>query len=109
MDGYVYLLHLDRPISDRHTARHYIGFCSDLAARIQKHERGNGSRFMNVARERGIGFTVVRVWRGDRVFERWLKNKKNAPCLCPVCTKKPVQYTIFDLTPEQIVSELIPF
>lgn len=30
-------------------------------------------------------FRVARTWRGDRNFERRLKNRKNAPRLCPIC------------------------
>jgi hypothetical protein len=42
-----------------------------------------------VAKERGIGFDVVRIWEdGDKNFERKLKNRKNSPKLCPICNPK---------------------
>lgn len=90
--GYVYLLHFDRPIAPGHPTQHYIGYASDLAHRIQAHARGryngggNGcARLCEVAKERGIGFTVARLWLGDRPLERRLKLRKNARRLCPIC------------------------
>ena len=81
-----YLLHLDRPLSDRHTCQHYLGWAADLEARIAAHLAGRGARLTQVALERGISFTVVRVWpAGDRTLERALKNRKAGPKLCPVC------------------------
>ena len=85
--GYVYILHLDRPLSERHAARHYIGWCYRLDSRMNQHLKGRGSRFMQVARERGIGFTLAAAFPGDRNFERKLKNRKEAPRLCPICRK----------------------
>lgn len=83
----VYLLHFNRPISDR--ALHYLGFAKDLDSRIEAHRNGNGARLTQVARERGIGFDVVRVWKkGNRTLERKLKNRKNASKLCPICQKE---------------------
>jgi hypothetical protein len=38
-----------------------------------------------VCRERGITWQLVRTWEGGRKFERQLKNRKEAPRLCPVC------------------------
>jgi predicted GIY-YIG superfamily endonuclease len=82
----VYLLHFDRPISERHTTQHYLGFTEDIEERLREHRAGHGARLTQVANERGIGYIVVRVWEdGDRTFERKLKNRKNAPCLCPKC------------------------
>ena len=81
--GIVYLLHLEQPLSPNHTSQHYVGWAKDLATRIQAHANGNGARFMEVANERGIGFQVVRAWRGGRTFERRVKNWKNSPRLCP--------------------------
>jgi predicted GIY-YIG superfamily endonuclease len=83
--GTVYLLHFDRPISPKHTAQHYIGWTSYLPGRALAHLQGRGARLTQVARERGIGFVIARTWPGDRYFERYLKNRKNAPKLCPIC------------------------
>lgn len=92
--SYVYLLHFDRPIAPGHTTQHYIGFADDLTRRIQTHARGryngggNGcARLCEVAKERGIGFTVARLWSGDRSLERRLKSRKNARRLCPICDR----------------------
>lgn len=106
--GYVYLLHFDRPLHPAVTNRHYIGYSDDLPARIQAHELGHGARFCQVARQRGIRFRVVRVWHGDKKLERRLKQRKNAPRLCPICGS--VQRDMLtELTPAAIADALIPF
>lgn len=109
MCGYVYLLHFHKPISHKHTCQHYVGYADDLALRIQKHSSGHGARLTQVAKERGIGFDVVRVWEGDRAFERWLKQRKNAGRLCPVCQGNIQRAMLFELSPEQIEYALVPF
>ena len=81
----VYLLHFERPISNRHTTQHYIGYADVLQRRIDAHRAGRGARLVEVAAERGIGFQVARVWRGDRGLERQLKRRKEGPRLCPIC------------------------
>lgn len=80
----VYLIHFDKPY--RH-ARHYIGFTDNMDRRMHEHEFNcNGARLLQVVREAGIGFRVVRTWPdGDRSLERKLKNWKKSSCLCPVC------------------------
>jgi hypothetical protein len=83
--GMVYLLHFDRPISERHTAQHYIGWSIHLPSRAIAHLRGRGARLTQVARERGIGFVIAAAWPGDRHLERRMKNRKNAPRYCPLC------------------------
>lgn len=92
---YVYLLHFDHPISEHHTAQHYLGFAENLPARIAAHRHGNGSRFCQVARERHIEFKVARIWEGDRHLERSLKNRKNSSQLCPICNPAASQMAIF--------------
>ena len=84
----VYLLHFDAPISDRHTTQHYLGSADDLVQRIEQQRAGTGARLCQVAKERGIGFTVARVWSNKpRAFEYELKARKNAPRLCPICNQ----------------------
>ncbi|HEV7431574.1 MAG TPA: hypothetical protein VGN77_00925 [Steroidobacteraceae bacterium] len=85
----VYLIHFDRPL---HHARHYLGYCADgtLEVRLIRHRAGRGARLLAVLRELGIGWRVVRVFEGDRHFERRLKNHHSCR-LCPVCTIRPVQ------------------
>lgn len=90
----VYLLHLNSPLSSKHTTQHYIGFANDVDARIKHHHNGtSGVRMMRVAYERGIGFVVARVWEdGTKQFERELKDRyKNATRLCPICQKQKLQ------------------
>jgi predicted GIY-YIG superfamily endonuclease len=78
----IYLLHLDKPL--RH-AKHYVGF-ADVEARLERHASGAGARMLQVCRERGISWTLARTWTGDRKFERRLKNRKDAPHICPICS-----------------------
>jgi predicted GIY-YIG superfamily endonuclease len=82
----VYLVHLERPLAH---ARHYIGFVETpdrLDTRIEYHRQGRGSKFLRAVAEAGIDFAVARTWRdGDRRLERRLKNRKEAPRLCPLC------------------------
>jgi predicted GIY-YIG superfamily endonuclease len=81
----VYLLHFDAPICPTHPARHYLGWTHNLAERLELHRCGRGARLTQVALERGIGWRLARTWTGDRAYERLLKNRKNAPKLCPLC------------------------
>lgn len=87
MTGIVYLLHFAQPISPNHTTQHYLGWASDLGDRLAEHSAGTGARLTQVARERGISFTLARTWHGDRSLERQLKRRKAAPRLCPLCTQ----------------------
>lgn len=87
----VYLLCFNRPISPDHTCKHYLGWGQDVYKRIQEHIDGTGSNLCRVAKERGIGFSIVKIWWGEtRTFESNIKKKnKNIPTrLCPVCMKK---------------------
>lgn len=83
----VYLLHFERKISH---SQHYIGFAEDVEKRIAKHRADSDARIVQVFTERGIGFTVARVWENKtREFERYLKDKyKRASYLCPICNPK---------------------
>jgi predicted GIY-YIG superfamily endonuclease len=85
----VYLIHMEAPISPDHTTQHYIGFAEEIAARLEAHAAGRGARLMEVAKERGIHWHCARVWEGaSRKEERKLKNRKNAPELCPECNPR---------------------
>lgn len=83
----VYLICFDQHYKH---ARHYIGFTdNNLEDRIESHRKGTGARLLKVINEAGIGWNVVRTWeKGDRKFERQLKNRKNSKQLCPICGKK---------------------
>lgn len=83
-----YLLHFERPISDRHTTQHYLGWTDNLESRVNQHKSGAGSRLCQVAKDREIPFEVVRTWPGDRGLERKLKNRHASNRLCPICNPK---------------------
>lgn len=87
--SYCYLLHFDRPISPDHTCQHYLGYARDsVMKRAIEHLNGRGARLTQVAKERGIGFRIVRIWRnGTRRLERQLKNGKRGTRLCPICNQ----------------------
>ena len=83
MKGTIYLIHFDRPL---HHARHYLGWTSNLQARLESHLDGNGARLMAAVGRAGVGWRLVRAWSGDRARERKMKNQKNTPrAFCPVC------------------------
>ena len=82
----VYLLHFHAPISSGHTTQHYIGYATDIAARMTVHINCPDARLLQVAKERGIGFEIARIWEGQgRDYERHLKNNKCGPRICPIC------------------------
>ena len=86
-EGTIYLLHFDQAVSDH--ARHYLGWASDLAARLEAHREGRGARLMEVVAERGITWHLSRTWEGTRDRERAIKNRAEGPRLCPDCTPNP--------------------
>ena len=81
----VYLLHFDEPY--RH-ARHYIGYTDNLTWRLHLHNIGRGARLLEVVHSAGITWQLARTWEGDRKLERRLKNRHEAPRLCPICNPK---------------------
>lgn len=81
----VYLIHFETPYEH---ARHYLGFTTDLAARLAAHRAGSGARLMEVITQAGISWYVARTWEGGRNLERALKQRKNSPKLCPVCLQE---------------------
>lgn len=86
--GDVYLIHLERGLVPSHGSTHYIGWAAPggLYDRIEAHAAGAGSPMLRAANDRGIAWSVVRIWRGaDRHFERKLKRRRKAKHLCPVC------------------------
>lgn len=82
--GSVYLLHFDPPYK---RARHYLGWALDVDARLEQHRRGTGSPLVAAAVANGSSVELARTWTDvDRHFERALKNRKEAPRMCPICT-----------------------
>jgi len=80
--GTVYLIHLDRPYKH---AGHYLGWASNLDARLAHHAGGTGANLLRVARNAGIGWQLARTWNGDRSRERQLKKQGGRSRLCPIC------------------------
>ena len=79
----VYLIHFEKNLEH---ARHYIGATDDVQARLERHKQGLGANILRVCNEHNIDYKVVRIWDSKPIgFERLLKNRKNAPSLCPVC------------------------
>lgn len=85
----VYLLHFAQVIGDesnkRGQAQHYIGSCENVLVRLSEHRAGRGAAITQYLVAQGIEFECVRVWPGAYREERRLKNRKDAPRLCPVC------------------------
>lgn len=91
--GLVYLVHFDPPlVRGRHgnphdTVSHYLGWTKgEVTSRLRLHMSGRGSRLLKAAAEQGCTITLVRTWTGTRKLERTLKNRRNAPHLCHICT-----------------------
>lgn len=68
-------------------AGHYLGWASDLEARLTEHRNRTGARLVAVIIEAGLTFFCARTWEGTRADERRLKNRKETPRLCPRCNK----------------------
>lgn len=80
----VYLLHLDPPL---HHARHYLGWSTDIPKRVDSHLAGKGSPLVRAALKQGSVITLARTWLGlTRNDERRMKDGKNVPRLCPLCS-----------------------
>jgi predicted GIY-YIG superfamily endonuclease len=75
----IYILEFDRKISGR--AGYYIGWTTNLDARLRHHANGTGAALCRAALRQGIGWRVVVTFCGSRDDERRLKNYKNTPRL----------------------------
>ncbi len=82
MKGTIYLLHFSEAYKH---ARHYVGFTHNLTQRLDSHSKGQGARIVQVIIEAGLTFEIARTWQGTRKDERRIKNRKEAPRLCPIC------------------------
>lgn len=96
VEGWVYLIHLDRPLGDparpRMSASHYTGWANPggLLARMLLHKSGGGSKMLAAAKAAGIGWHLVALERGTRARERQLK-QRGAARRCPVCRARVAQ------------------
>jgi predicted GIY-YIG superfamily endonuclease len=80
--GTIYLIHFARPYKH---ARHYIGWTTNLEARLWAHRTGQGARLLQVVQDAGIPWSLVATWPGTRDDERRLKNRHGAGRICPHC------------------------
>lgn len=94
--GGLYLLCFDRPlilgINVRREVRHYCGASVNVLRRLQKHATNPDARIMQLAKDRGITWRVVRVWLdvpGGNQGTRWAAERRlkgiSAGRLCPCC------------------------
>jgi predicted GIY-YIG superfamily endonuclease len=84
--GTVYLIHFETAYKH---ARHYTGWTTDLDARLQAHRAGRGARLIDIITKAGVSWQLARTWPGGRDRERAIKNRHEAPQLCPLCTPRP--------------------
>ena len=69
-----------------HHAKHYLGWTEGpVEERSTSHRTGQGARLMEVIIATGLTFESARTWEGTRALERQLKNRHEAPRLCPLC------------------------
>jgi predicted GIY-YIG superfamily endonuclease len=87
-EGYVYILHFDRPLGNldnpRAQAAHYCGFAEDLPARLAKHAAGKGAKLTAAAVAQGITYHVY-AWPAQLRQEQLLKAAKRTHAFCPAC------------------------
>ena len=84
--GFVYVIHFAQPFQH---ARHYCGWTSNLDERIAHHQLGYGGLLMKAVTVAGIDWEIVRTWKGDRNFERKIKNNGSLARVCPSCSTSP--------------------
>lgn len=90
---WVYVLHLDTPL---HHARHYSGCTKDLTERLIVHATGHGARFTEVLYLKGITWELGGLFQTKegyslRAIETLLKDQRNAPRYCTICTRNPTR------------------
>ena len=99
--GTIYLLHFDRPL---HHARHYLGWASDLEARLAVHGKADGSALMRAVAAAGIDWQLARTWTGDRHRERQLKQRGKAR-MCPLCRAEAIGQSALPINPATSTSQ----
>jgi hypothetical protein len=96
----VYLLCITPPIAGH--AHHYCGSTWDLASRLAAHAAGTSqARLMQVAKECGATFRLVRTWHGGRDLERQFKDAQHLSRYCPDCTPCP-RISLPKVTPRRV-------
>ena len=88
--GYVYVLHFDKPLCH---AQHYIGCTCDVRQRLITHAQGRGARIVAAAMEQGITWRLAALGvthvAGMRRIERQLKEWHGCKEQCSLCTAEP--------------------
>lgn len=87
--GFVYVLHLSRPVGDH--ARHYCGWAKDVESRLADHRHGRGARLTAHAVSLGIGLTLGFVMVGTRADERRVKRNRRLAQLCEYCRPEALE------------------
>jgi hypothetical protein len=96
----VYLLCITPPIAGH--AHHYCGSTWDLAGRLAAHAAGTSqARLMQVVKERGATFRLVRTWCGGRDLERRFKDAQHLSRYCPDCVPCP-RISLPNVTPRRV-------
>lgn len=94
MNGYVYVLHFEEPLSH---AKHYVGSSEKLRERLTAHANGAGSNLCRVLWQAGIEWHLGGLYTtshaGIRRIERGLKNQHNAHRYCSTCSDLPAKLT----------------
>jgi predicted GIY-YIG superfamily endonuclease len=82
--GSVYLVHFTRRY---HGKQHYLGFSTNVPARVKAHRAGRGAPLLAAVSKQGIPWRVVRTWKHkDGFFEQDLKHRYALSDLCPMCS-----------------------
>lgn len=79
--GIIYILQSSIPAGNaRHSAEYYIGWTTfdGLKNRLEMHQAGRGASLTRYWSEIGAQMSVVALIEGDRLVERYLKNRKSA-------------------------------
>lgn len=80
MNGTVYIIRLDKPLSEKHTSQFYVGWTRKFDRRMAHHSAGTGAKFLAAAAKRGIGWKVV--WQkpgtpaDEQRIKRWKSTRK---------------------------------
>lgn len=85
-DELCYLYHLDPPLKH---AQHYLGTTElGIEERGKCHGTSAGARLLEVQKQNGGSWHLVRTWAGGRLKERALK-MQSGKRYCPECTEHP--------------------
>ncbi len=99
MPGYIYIIHLDRPLEH---ARHYAGSTNNLLSRLVRHAKGHGSTMLSACKQRGIEWKLaglmlaeqgtIQIPKGPstRALERHLHNQRHDHRFCEICMNGPI-------------------